>query len=131
MNSITIPQPFSAHGLLYVMSGYVGDAVRPVYAIRPGAQGDISLAEDATSSEFVAWYQDTAGPYHPTPLVYGDYYFTLLDRGFFTVHDARTRRGALLHRAADPAAGGAPARGARHRRLHRPRRGRTTEWSSC
>ena len=90
MNSITIPQPFSAHGLLYVMSGYVGDAVRPVYAIRPGADGDISLTDDATSSEFVAWYQDTAGPYHPTPLVYGDYYFTLLDRGFFTVHDARS-----------------------------------------
>ncbi|MCY4029320.1 MAG: PQQ-binding-like beta-propeller repeat protein [Acidobacteria bacterium] len=90
MNSITIPQPFSAHGLLYVMSGYVGDAVRPVYAIRPGAAGDISLADGETSSEFVAWYQDTAGPYHPTPLVYGDYYFTLLDRGFFTVHDARS-----------------------------------------
>ena len=88
MNSITIPQPFSAHGLLYVMSGYVAEAVRPVYAIRPGAAGDISLADGETSSEFVAWYQDTAGPYHPTPLVYGDYYFTLLDRGFFTVHDA-------------------------------------------
>ena len=36
------------------------------------------------------WYDDSAGPYHPTPLVYGDYYFTLLDRGFYTVHDART-----------------------------------------
>ena len=90
LNSIAIPQPFSAHGLLYVTSGYVGDAVRPVFAIRPGAQGDITLDDGQTSSEFVAWYQDTAGPYHPTPLVYGDYYFTLLDRGFFTVHDART-----------------------------------------
>ena len=90
MNSISIPQPFSAHGLLYVMSGYVGDAVRPVYAIRPGAEGDITLPEDETSSDYVAWYQDTAGPYHPTPLVYGDYYVTLLDRGFLTVHDART-----------------------------------------
>ena len=36
------------------------------------------------------WYADDAGPYHPTPLVYGDYYFTLHDRGFFTVHDAQT-----------------------------------------
>ena len=90
MNSISIPQPFSAHGLLYVMSGYVGDAVRPVYAIRPGAEGDITLPDGATGSDHVVWYQDTAGPYHPTPLVYGDYYFTLLDQGFFTVHDART-----------------------------------------
>lgn len=90
LNTIAIPQPFSAHGLLYVTSGYVGDAVKPVFAIRPGAEGDISLEGGQRSNEHVAWYADDAGPYHPTPLVYGDYYFTLLDRGFFTVHDART-----------------------------------------
>ncbi len=90
MNSISIPQPFSEHGLLYVTSGYVGDKVKPVYAIRPGASGDLTLKEGQQSSEFIVWYQDGAGPYHPTPLVYGDYYFTLLDRGFFTVHDAKT-----------------------------------------
>ena len=90
MNSIVIPQPFSAHGLLYVTSGYVGDPVRPVYAIRPGASGDITLAEGEISSDAVAWYNDSAGPYHPTPLVYGDHYITLHYRGFLTVHDART-----------------------------------------
>lgn len=90
LNSIAIPQPFSAHGLLYVMSGYVGDAVRPVFAIRPGARGDITLGPGQASNDHVAWYAETAGPYHPTPLVYGDHYFTLLDRGFYTVHDART-----------------------------------------
>ena len=90
LNSIVIPQPFSAHGLLYVTSGYVGDAVKPVFATRPGASGDITLQDGRQSSEHIAWYDDTAGPYNPTPLVYGDHYFTLLDRGFFTVHDART-----------------------------------------
>ncbi len=90
LNSISIPQPFSQHGLLYVMSGYVGDRVKPVYAIRPGATGDISLAEGQQSNDFIVWYQDGAGPYHPTPLVYGDYYFTLLDFGFYTVHNAKT-----------------------------------------
>ena len=52
MSSITIPTPFARHGLLYVSSGYVGDAPRPVYAIRPGASGDITLktARRATSS---------------------------------------------------------------------------------
>ena len=90
MNSISIPQPFSAHGLLYVTSGYVGDRVKPVYAVRPGASGDITLAADQKSNDFIVWYQDGAGPYHPTPLVIGDYYFTLLDLGFYTVHDART-----------------------------------------
>ena len=41
-------------------------------------------------ADYIVWYDATAGPYHPTPLVYGDYYFTLLDFGFFTVHDALT-----------------------------------------
>ena len=76
--------------MLYVTSGYVGDAIKPVFAIRPGASGDITLADGQNSNEYIVWYDDTAGPYHPTPLVYGDYYFTLLDRGFFTVHDALT-----------------------------------------
>ena len=90
LNSISIPQPFSAEGLLYVTLGYVGDPVRPVYAIRPGAEGDISLQPGERSNDHIVWYQDAAGPYHPTPLVYDDYYFTLLDPGFFTVHDATT-----------------------------------------
>ncbi len=90
MSSITIPTPFAKHDLLYVTSGYVGDQVRPVYAVKPGASGDISLKGEETSNEFVAWYQRQAGPYNPSPLVYGDYYYTLLDFGFITCRDART-----------------------------------------
>ena len=90
MSSIAIPQPFAAHGLLFVTSGYIGDRDRPVYAIRPGATGDISLATGETQNEHIAWFQPQAGPYNPTPLVYGDVYYTLLDRGFLTAHDART-----------------------------------------
>ena len=90
MSSITIPTPFSEFGLLYIASGYIGDQIRPVFAIRSGASGDISLAAGETSNEHVAWYQPQAGPYNPSPILYGDYYYTLLDRGFFTAHDART-----------------------------------------
>jgi hypothetical protein len=90
MSNLIIPSPFEAHGLLYLTSGYVGDEHRPVYAVRPGASGDISLGDDETANEFIAWYQPTAGPYNPSPIVYGDYYYTLYDRGFLTCHDART-----------------------------------------
>jgi outer membrane protein assembly factor BamB len=89
MSTIVIPTPFSAHGLLYVASGYVGDTHRPAYAIRPGAKGDISPGEP-DSTTFVAWHQPQGGPYNPSPLVYGDLYYTLYDRGFFTAHDARS-----------------------------------------
>ncbi len=92
MSNLVIPSPFAAHGLLYITSGYVGDKHRPVFAIKPGASGDISLKDDATSNEFIEWYQPTAGPYNPSPIVYGDYYYTLHDRGFLTCHDAHSGR---------------------------------------
>ena len=92
MSSISIPTPFARHGLLYVSSGYIGDALRPTYAIRPGASGDISLQSGTTSNAFIAWSAPTIAPYNPTPIVFGDYLYTLLDRGFFTCHDARTGR---------------------------------------
>ncbi|MEK6410114.1 MAG: PQQ-binding-like beta-propeller repeat protein [Acidobacteriota bacterium] len=89
MSSISIPTPFSRHGLVYIASGYVGDQLRPVYAIKPGASGDISLKPGELSNNYIAWYQPQAGPYNPSPIVYGDYYYTLYDRGFFTCHDAK------------------------------------------
>ncbi len=91
MSIISIPTPFSRHGLLYVTSGYVADPFnRPVYAIRPGARGDITLAGDQTSSKDVAWSLRLAGPYHPTPLVYGDYLYVLYDRGMLSCFEAKT-----------------------------------------
>jgi hypothetical protein len=90
MSTISIPTPFSRHGLLYISSGYVGDALRPAYAIRPGGSGDISLKGDETTNAYIVWSSKTGAPYNPTPLVYGNYYYTLFDRGFFTNHDART-----------------------------------------
>ncbi len=92
MSTIAIPTPFERFGLLFISSGYIGDALRPVYAIRPGASGDISLKAGDSSNAFIAWSSPTAGPYNPTPIVYGDAYYTLFDRGFFTSHDARTGR---------------------------------------
>jgi hypothetical protein len=91
MSVLAIPSPFAANGLLYFASGYVMDPrIKPVYAIRPGARGDISLADKETSNKWVAWCRPQAGPYHPTPLVYGDFLYVLLDRGFLSCYDARS-----------------------------------------
>ena len=92
MTTLTIPSPFEKNGLVYISSGYPGALPRPVYAIRPGASGDISLKPDETSNEYIAWYQPLLGTYNTSSLVYGDYYYTLLDRGFLLCHDARTGR---------------------------------------
>ena len=106
MSSIVIPTPFSRFGLLYVTSGYVGDQTRPVYAIKPGAAGDISLPKGETSNASIAWSLPQGGPYNPSPLIYGDYYYTLFDRGFFTAHDAKTGKEIYTKVRLDPTASG-------------------------
>lgn len=90
MSSIVIPVPFAGHGMLYIASGYVGDQKRPVFALRPGARGDISLKEGETSNDHIVWHQPQAAPYNPSPLLYKGLYYTLYDRGFLTCHDAVT-----------------------------------------
>ena len=88
MSSIVIPVPFAGHGMLYIASGYVGDQKRPVFALRPGAKGDISLQEGESGNEHIAWFHPQAAPYNPSPLLFKDLYYTLYDRGFLTCHDA-------------------------------------------
>jgi outer membrane protein assembly factor BamB len=90
MSSITIATPYEHKGLLYLSSGYVQDASKPIYAIRPGATGDISLAEDQASNEWIAWCQKKAGPYNPTTLIYDDRLFVLYDRGLLACFDAKS-----------------------------------------
>ena len=88
---------------VHVASGYVGDQNRPVYAIKPGASGDISLGKGETSNAFVAWTLPQAGPCNPSPIVYDGIYYTLLDRGLFTAHDARTGAEMYGRQRIDPA----------------------------
>jgi outer membrane protein assembly factor BamB len=91
MSSITIPTPFASHGLLYATSGYVLDYKhKPIFAIRPGASGDISLKDNETSNKFIAWFQPQGGPYNVSPVMCGDTLYVLYDRGLFAGYNALT-----------------------------------------
>jgi len=90
MSGIAIPTPVASDGLLFVTSGYVGDKLRPLYAIRPGAAGDITLKPGETNNEFIAWSDPVGGPYNPSPLVYGGRVYVLYDRGLVSCYDAKT-----------------------------------------
>ena len=90
MSTFAVPSPLASGGLLYVMSGYTAGALRPAYAIRAGATGDISLKPDQTSSEFIVWADRTLGTFHASPLVYRGCYYILHDRGFLTCNDPGT-----------------------------------------
>ena len=86
MSSITIATPYELDGLLCVSSGYVMDRSKPLYAIRPGASGDISLAPGATSNAAIAWSQPSAAPYNPSTVALDGRVYVLHDRGFLAAY---------------------------------------------
>ena len=86
MSSITIATPYELDGLLCVSSGYVMDRSKPLYAIRPGASGDISLAPGATSNVAIAWSQPSAAPYNPSTVALDGRVYVLHDRGFLAAY---------------------------------------------
>ncbi len=88
MSGITIATPFGNPDLLYVTSGYVGSPLKPIYAIRPGGAGDLSLPKGATSGPSIAWCNWKAAPYNPGTLLYGGALYVLLDRGSFSAYDS-------------------------------------------
>lgn len=92
MSNLVIPTPFAAHDMCYIASGYIGDAHRPTFAIRPGASGDLTPEKkrDFASNEYIEWYQPQASPYNTSQIVCGDYLYTIYDRGFMTCHNAKT-----------------------------------------
>jgi len=81
------PSPVAANGMLYVGIGSQGD-VRPMYAIKPGASGDITLAKDTSSNEYIQWFQPRVAGYTPSPLVYEGRVFLVHDTGVMAVLDA-------------------------------------------
>ena len=91
---IPVPTPVVAHGLAYVTNAH--GRMSPIYAIRLSARGDISLKENETSNEHIAWSYPKGGNYIPTPLVYDDLLYLGSDRGTLSCFECET--GKLVYR---------------------------------
>jgi outer membrane protein assembly factor BamB len=86
MSAIPIPSPFAYEGLLYVNGGFG----KGLFAIRPGAAGDLTAGKDGKESEFVAWRQPRGGTYLPTQVAYEGALYTLSETGILGRFDAKT-----------------------------------------
>jgi outer membrane protein assembly factor BamB len=86
------PTPTDGEGMLYIGTGSQGESNRPLFAVKPGASGDISLKDGETSNEFVAWYQPRAAAYTSSPLVFGGRVYAVNDTGVLAVFDAKNGR---------------------------------------
>ena len=93
-SEVTVGTPIVGEGLVFVTGGY--PPVRPVYAVKPTATGDITMAKDKTSSDAVAW-SNTAGTYIPTPIFYDGILYTFDNSGVLTAYDAKS--GERIYRA--------------------------------
>jgi len=99
MSATPVPTPFAYEGLLYINGG----RGRPLFAIRPGAAGDISLKEDQTSNEYIVWSQPRGGTYLPSAVAYDGAIYTLTETGILNRFDAKTGKQTYKTRI-DPAA---------------------------
>jgi len=93
-SELPIATPVVADDLVIVTAGY--PPLKPIYAVRPGARGDISL-RGKDKSEAVAWSHGRGGAYMPTPLVYGGLLYLVHHDGRLEVYDVDT--GQRVYRA--------------------------------
>ncbi len=93
-SKITAPTPIFSNDLIVVASGRRPEA--PIFVIRAGATGDITLGSEQTSSRHIAWSKQKRGSYMPTPLIYGEHLYMLANQGLFDCYDLKS--GAEIYR---------------------------------
>jgi outer membrane protein assembly factor BamB len=96
-SEVTVGTPVTGDGLIYVTGGY--PPVRPIYAIKPSANGTITLTKEnmTVASDAIAWANDREGTYIPTPLFYDGILYTCGNNGILTAYDGKT--GERLYRS--------------------------------
>ena len=97
-SQITAPTPIFSKDLIIVTSGRRPE--RPIFVIRAGAKGDITLPERESSSEHIVWSLLGRGSYMPSPLVYRGNLYVLLNQGILDCYELET--GKALYRGRIP-----------------------------
>jgi outer membrane protein assembly factor BamB len=85
---IPTPTPVIANDLIYINSAH--GKFSPLFAIKPNAKGDITLASDSTKNQYIAWSIKRGGAYMQTPLIYEGFLYNLQVNGQLTCFNANT-----------------------------------------
>jgi outer membrane protein assembly factor BamB len=101
-SKITTPTPVFYKDLILVCSGRNPEA--PIFMIRTGARGDITLKDKQTSNASIVWSKVRRGSYMPTPLIYRGYVYVLQNQGRLDCYDLNT--GDEMYRERIPHSGG-------------------------
>jgi len=87
-SKITAPTPLFADDKFIIASGRAPE--RPIFVVRAGARGDLTLPEGKTASDAVVWSRTGRGSYMPTPLVYDGILYVLANNGLLDAYELRT-----------------------------------------
>ena len=96
---VTATTPVTGHGLIFICNSYRPN--QPIYAIKAGATGDISLKPNETSNQHVAWSMQRGGTYMPSPLIYGEYLYTCANHGVMACYNPKTGERVYQQRIGD------------------------------
>ncbi len=97
-SQITAPTPIFSDDLIIVASGRRPE--KPIFVIRAGANGDITLPAGESSSEHIVWSLRGRGSYMPSPLVYRGKLYVLQNQGILDCYELKT--GKELYRGRIP-----------------------------
>lgn len=86
-SEITVASPIAQDGMIVATGGY--REPRPIYVVKPGAQGDIT-PEEGEGNDSVVWSTQTEGAYQPTPLLYRGLLYIFRDNGGLTAFEPST-----------------------------------------
>ncbi|HEX5709348.1 MAG TPA: PQQ-binding-like beta-propeller repeat protein [Pyrinomonadaceae bacterium] len=100
-SKITAPTPVFAEDMFVIASGRGPE--RPIFVVRAGARGDLTLPDGKDKSESVVWSRTGRGSYMPTPIVYQGILYVLSNNGLLDAYDLRT--GEELYRQRLPLVG--------------------------
>jgi outer membrane protein assembly factor BamB len=87
-SDVVVATPVVGDGLAFVTAGY--PPVRPVFAVRPGQRGDLSLPKGERSSKAIAWSHARGGTYIPSPILYRGILHTCNNNGILTSYRGET-----------------------------------------
>ena len=83
---IPVPTPIFADGLIYLTSGHGN--LRPMRAIRPASNGNITAADPAGTNAAIAWVHPREGNYMQTPIAINHRIYGCTDWGVLTCFNA-------------------------------------------
>lgn len=85
---IPVPAVIAAHDLAFITNAH--GQLAPMYAVKLGSKGDVSLKDDETTSKGIVWCEMRGGAYMQTPIVVGDYLYSCRDNGVLSCWTATT-----------------------------------------